>query len=295
MDLDTLTLRTMSRRELDRLLAEFREWGFDARGWMASTRDKYTRQARRAALWLEIHGSFPQATPEELRGFLSTTAPTARNRNNIRQALVAFWDFLVETGYTFEHPAAHLPQLPEPRSIPKALPPAAAKAIEEAADEACPMVRALVHVFLYAGLRHSEARRLEWRHYADGWLRVNGKGNHERMVPLNGFGRRSLERWGPECGDPRWVFPSPVPFRDTPVSISWIQDRLHEVGEAAGVPELHPHLLRHTYATRLVELGVDIRVVQELLGHASLQTTQKYLGVRSGRLQEATDRLHYDE
>lgn len=100
--------------------------------------------------------------------------------------------------------------------------------------------------------------------------------------------------WREECPDPRWVFPSPYgKVKSKPLSSTWVRNVIRRVGEDAGIPELHPHLLRHTAATRLLNQGVDIRTLQELLGHASLQTTQIYLRVRPVNLRGALEGLEY--
>ena len=103
----------------------------------------------------------------------------------------------------------------------------------------------------------------------------------------------ALGKWHVECPSARWVFPSPRD-PDRQASFTWIRDHVESIGDTVGV-DLHPHALRHTAATRLLETGADLRTVQEFLGHASLATTTVYTKIRPARLVEAMRRMTYEE
>ena len=235
------------------------------------------------------------ASAADLRAYLFSTKPTAQTRNHIRQALIGFGAFAVDMGWAQSNNAAGLPRLPEVAPPPKALDVKQARRIAGVAG-ALPLAdRTLVLIFLYGGLRKSEARRLQWTQVSDDglWLRFAGKGARVREVPLHEQARGALVALRLAATDPRWVFPSPR-RRDAPVSETYVRELLYTVGDMAGIPHLHPHQLRHTAATRLLERGADIRTVQEYLGHASPRTTAIYTRVRPARVLEATGRLDFD-
>lgn len=152
--------------------------------------------------------------------------------------------------------------------------------------------RALLELLYATGLRVSEAVSLDWRDLdlSGKALRVVGKGNKERMVPFGGPALEALRAWrdrwdsvrrvGGGDGDP--VFLNRRGGRLTDRSARRAVDRWVEV--AALRRGIHPHTLRHTFATHLLERGADLRSIQELLGHASLATTQRYTHVDLERL-----------
>ena len=113
-----------------------------------------------------------------------------------------------------------------------------------------------------------------------------------REVPLHDEAATALRLLRAAGLDPRWCFPSPR-RNGRPVGESYIKSLLYRVGDMVGVPGLHPHALRHSAATRLVQQGVRIDTVQDFLGHADISTTRIYLKVRPTDLREAIERLDY--
>lgn len=289
----------MSKQRLDLLLAEFARWGYDTRGWGQNTREKYVGRAKALERWLREnrHKSVLWANAKDLKAWLFSTPANAVTRNHYRQAIVAFYAFLQEHEYVETNHALQLPRLPQPIPLPKALTAKQAFAVEKAAKLHEPMIEVLILVYLYILVRKSEARLLEWRNIDldSKWVNFTAKGGKERVLPIPKRLLKALRAWREECPDPRWVFPSSYgKMRGRALSSSWVRVHVRQVGADAGVPDLHPHQLRHTAATRLLEKGVDVRVLQELLGHASLQTTQIYLRVRPLNLRGALDELDYD-
>jgi integrase len=289
----------LSTTRLNLLLAEFGRWGYDNRGWSATTRKKYEGLARAMDRWLSENRkkSILWATAKDLKAWLFSTPANATTRNHYRQAAVALYAFLQDAGYVETNHALQLPRLPQPTPLPKALSTNEAHAIEQAAKLHPLIVRSLVALFLYAGLRKSEARLLEWREvdFEGRWVRVQGKGNKGRIVPAPHKILTVVDSWRLECPDLQWVFPSDYgKVRGRPRSETWVRNVIREVGRDAGLPGLHPHQLRHTYATRLLRQGADIRQIQVLLGHSNLQTTQVYLTVWPTNLRDVTDGLDYE-
>jgi integrase/recombinase XerD len=139
---------------------------------------------------------------------------------------------------------------------------------------------------MYAcGLRISEATRLEISAIdrANLVLRIVGKGNKERLVPLPQPVLDELSHLWLSHHNPRWLFPDR--HGDAPLSTQVLSDTFAAAVVAAGIRRgVTPHALRHSYATRLIENGVDIRVVQILLGHASIASTVIYTHLTTPRL-----------
>lgn len=269
-------------------LDDFARWGFDHRGWRARTRDQYVRRIRSADRWLRKHRGVPleDADRADLLAWLASLPSTAASRNQARAALVAW----------LEHRGADvvdLPRLRHRRAVPNALSSAQARAVLDAARTHGPQWHAAVTLMLYGGLRCSEVIGLTWDCIEDGWLRVvDGKGGKQRMVPLHPEAAAALGAWQRSCPDPHLVMPSPR-YAGMAVSDKAVRDRVAAIGDDAGVPGLHPHQLRHTAATALVEAGADLRLVQEFLGHASLTTTAIYTRVRPVRMAEAVCRVDF--
>jgi integrase/recombinase XerC len=154
----------------------------------------------------------------------------------------------------------------------------------------------LFELFYGAGLRISEVVQATWGDYdkATRCLRVMGKGQKERICPVGGQSARLIESFRKEHavvkgrGDPLLHN-----LAGHPLSPFWIQKRMKVYLRLADLPEdLTPHKIRHSFATHLLNAGADMRVVQELLGHASLSTTQIYTHVGLKRLKEAHSQAH---
>lgn len=205
---------------------------------------------------------------------------------------------------------AHSPadQLATPkvrRGLPTLLSVDAAKEVVETANPATPMGardRACLELLYGSGLRVSElcALDIEAIDLRGRAARVIGKGNKERIVPLGAPTVRALEDWlGVRAGvvHSRRKTQDPVALlltvRGARLFPRAVWDIVHRYGTAgAGRSDLHPHALRHTCATHMLDGGADLRAIQELLGHASLSTTQRYAHVSVGHLLRAYDAAH---
>lgn len=272
---------------------DFTRWGRSRRGWANATADKYRYWADRADSWLRHNGSsgLLRANTDRLLDWWDTLPQAASTRNQARQALVAWFDWRNDEGDRITNPADALPRLRRPRSLPKALDRDLAEKVIVTAAEWGLRWEAYVSMLFRAGLRREESRTFRWPDWQSGFLRVTGKGARDRDVPVNGRLEQVLSRWEVRCPDRTWMFPSPR--GSGPMSKSWIAQTVRDIGEAAGLDGLHPHVGRHTYASRLLDLGADLRQVQTLLGHESVETTQIYTKVRPLGLRDAVDRLDY--
>ncbi len=156
--------------------------------------------------------------------------------------------------------------------------------------------RAMLELLYATGLRVSELVRLERRRLRDGWVEVRGKGGKERIVPYGDAAAAWIHRHlegldaAAERGPGRWVFPT---SRGRPMSRQNFWERLRRYAALVGVrARVTPHVLRHAFATHLVEHGADLRAVQAMLGHADLSTTEIYTHVARARLLEMHARHH---
>lgn len=230
-------------------------------------------------------------------------------------ALRTFFKWMVREGRRDSTPVRllRLPRLPRrlPRfltesDVPKLLA-APLKELEfarkaDAAEPVDPSLflrdRAVLETLYSSGLRISEACGLKYEqiNLADRILRIRGKGRKEREVPIGEPAMRAIREYWTAVVHPR-AMGTPVflsrPEGLAPVRASEIQARLKLYLASAGLdPEITPHKLRHSFATHLLNNGADLRSVQELLGHARLQSTEVYTHVSAARLKQAYDDAH---
>lgn len=285
----------MQSRQFRELLAAFSLWGFDTRGWMPRTRNLYGYHVTCFEDWITTERDRParRASHNDVLSFLSTRPPTPETRNSICSALHGFFQFLTQTARRNDNPMTGIVRFRKTNAVPKALEAATANLILGAAHAIGPFHHAMLCVFLYSGARNAELRSLEWTSIeGDAWLRIHGKGNKTRIVPLHREVRGALKKWKEVAPPSQFLFPSPV-LLGRSISASLVNKQVAKIGERTGVVGLHPHVCRHTFATRLIEQGVDIRTVQELLGHSSVAETQKYTRVRPVGLQAAMETLSF--
>jgi integrase/recombinase XerD len=159
--------------------------------------------------------------------------------------------------------------------------------------------QALLELAYASGLRLAELRnaRLEHLHLEAGFINVIGKGNKERVVPVGSKAVAAMERYL-SAGRPRLVTArSPANIfltkRGTPFAPVTLWLRIKQRARRAGIGRnVTPHMLRHSFATHLLDHGADLRVIQELLGHASISTTEVYTHVAASRLREVHRKFH---
>jgi integrase/recombinase XerD len=159
--------------------------------------------------------------------------------------------------------------------------------------------QAILELAYASGLRLAELRnaRLEHLHLDAGFINVVGKGNKERVVPVGSKAVAALEHYL-SAGRPRLVTPRStanvfLTKRGTPFAPVTLWLRIKQRVRRAGIPRnVTPHMLRHSFATHLLDHGADLRVIQELLGHASISTTEVYTHVAAHRLREVHRKCH---
>lgn len=253
--------------------------------------------------FLAVAGPLPGIRPDHIRHWLRTL-DGATQRSSIARKLAAvrsFFRFCTETDRLRDDPSAGIATPKTRRTLPTHLTLDQIDrllATPDAERLAGRRDRAIFEVLYSAGLRVSELTGLDWADVDTeaGVVRVLGKGRKERVVPIGRPALGALADYraaGAAAGVP--VQHGPV-FRNlrggrlTSRSVARLMERYVL---ASGSPaKATPHALRHTFATHLLGAGADLRAIQELLGHASLSTTQRYTHVDLRRLMEAYDRAH---
>jgi integrase/recombinase XerC len=241
-----------------------------------------------------------------LRGWLGALARVVTPASVARKiaAVKAFFRFLHRRAKVDKDPAAELSSPRVRKPLPTFLGVDAAREVVESPDEDSPSGlrdRALLEVLYGSGLRVSELAGLD---LADvdlrgATVRVRGKGNKERIAPLGRAAVRAvasyLERRSSlvRCGRAPHGAALFLSTRGARIGVRQVQLLVHRYGAlGAGRADLHPHALRHTCATHMLEGGADLRAIQELLGHASLATTQRYTHVSLEQLMKVYDGAH---
>ena len=229
-------------------------------------------------------------------------ATQARRRSAVRQ----FYRFALGEGWRTDDPSRRLDAPKQGRSLPRIL---SGDEIERllaaaAAHDGASGLRlvALVELAYASGLRVSEllGLRLEAVHRDPAWLIVRGKGGKERLAPLNTPAREAVKAWlvareaarEEKAPDSPWLFPSSsAKGHLTPRRFAQLLD---QAAVHAGIDpaRVSPHVLRHAFATHLLDGGADLRVVQTLLGHADIATTQIYTHVATDRLAQVVRSKH---
>lgn len=289
------------------LLADFRK-SLQRRSASPHTVRNYLRDVAAFAAYVEGLGTgLLEATHGNVRGWLGVLAVDhqARSRARALASVKAFYRHLVRTGQLQASPASSMRGPKLPVTLPKFLPVDEAFALVERPGAATLLAvrdTALLEVLYGAGLRVSEACGLSLQDVdlPGRVLRVLGKGQKERLCPLHPGAAEALRQWLGRRGellskrrrgqDARAVFLNFRGGRLTPRSVA---RHLDGYARAAGLQRhVSPHALRHSYATHLLAGGADVRSIQELLGHASLSTTQRYTHVGVELLQAVYDKAH---
>lgn len=280
------------------LMREFVQWGIRRRRWVEVTVENYCRSTLRFHTWCVAEGFRPERmTPDRILAFLDTVHPTVAAYMHYHCALKAWFQFLLETGRVDRNPMERVPRQPVKRSLPRAVERDEAGRILDAARAHGGVKWELyIALMLFGGLRRNEARQVEWSHLErdpEGrqWLYVLGKGGFERMVPVHPELQRLFAAWCAESHHPRFVFPGT--YRGTSISLSCASKHTRAILDDAGFSEVTGHALRHTFATRLIEQGVDVPAVAEALGHQTLSSTTIYTRARPARVGEAVRGLDF--
>ncbi|MCB1381977.1 MAG: site-specific tyrosine recombinase XerD [Notoacmeibacter sp.] len=281
------------------------------RGAATNTLDAYRRDLEDADA--ELAGRLAGATPDDVRAVLEGLAARgfapssqARRLSSLRQ----FFRFLYAEGRRPDDPASTLDSPKKDRSLPKILSVAdvgrlldlaASEAREPGAPAGTLRMHALIETLYATGLRVSElvALPVSVARRDDRFFMVRGKGGKDRMVPLSPKAREAMGIWlksrdaDPKLASTPWLFPSPASgtgYLPRQVFARDLKALAARAGLRAGA--ISPHVLRHAFASHLLQNGADLRSVQQLLGHADISTTQIYTHVLQERLMSFVSEHH---
>ena len=285
----------------------------DERRSSARTVETYIRDLRSFRDYVLDQGFTPDARELDivaLRGFLSSLfrSNQASTMKKKVSAIRSFFKFLLKRQMVNQNPAAGLRSPKIAKTLPRFLSVDQAFRVMEAPTKedkrAKPLKardQAMLETLYGTGVRVGELAGMNVEHcdFSDAAVRVLGKGGKERIVPLGKAALQALQAYLPErrgllekakAAEPDALWLSQGGRR---LSVRQVQNIVRRHGtQGAGRGDLHPHAMRHSCATHLLDAGADLRSIQELLGHSSLSTTQRYTHVSVDHLMEVYDKAH---
>ena len=291
-------LRPYRATTLRAAIAEFETYGDVERGWSVQTRRAYAADLALFAAWLADAAPQPPPLSEILTADVYCAFVLAHcQRGGVGPA--RRWR-LLSTGRSLlafacrkslvAHSEVDRLERPKiPARIPVHLDLDQARRLRVAADAMPSQDRAILLTLLYTGIRAGELVGLNLDDIGDAAIRVRGKGNKERLIPLPAEAAAAIARHlHTRTPSARGALFTSAQGR---ISIRTVQRTCNMAARRAGLPGIHPHKLRHTYATLLHHAGADILEISKLLGHASIATTQIYTATSAASLQTAVARM----
>lgn len=296
-----------------RLIDAFLEMMAVERAAAANTLKNYGRDLERfAAFALSRMETLETAGADDVAAWLASLEESGLSASTAAlkvSALRQFYQFLYTEGYRADNPTVSIDRPKTRRPLPKVLTSDEVSALFEAAERMDGpkglRMTAMLEVLYAAGLRVSELVALPRAALRKGerLLLIRGKGDKERLAPLTqravdaveaylGYRDEFLEGNGDKKVASPWLFPSRG--KTGHITAARFAQMLKDLAVGAGVPpsKVSPHVLRHAFATHLLEGGADLRSVQQMLGHADITTTQIYTHVAQGRLKELVFSKH---
>lgn len=282
------------------LTGEFSTYLRLVRGLSDNTANAYIVDVGHFADYMKEHGKgICEAEPDDFQGFLfilHEMGISPRSQARILSGLRGFFRFLREEGYVEGDPLAIIESPRLGRHLPEVLSLQEINAMAAAIDPDKPESlrnRTILELLYGSGLRVSEMTeaRLSHLNLDEGWLLIRGKGDRQRMVPLSPVCTALLGEWiaqrsrmTPKPDSRDHIFLNRRGGKLSRVMAFYI---IRDLAAAAGITKkVSPHTLRHSFATHLLEGGAGLRVIQELLGHESIATTEIYLHLDRKRLRE---------
>ena len=290
-----------------RLITSFLNAMRAEKGLAANTIAAYDRDLTSAGMTLPSKMTLLHASASDLRHVLKiwsgdlTAKTVARKLSALRQFMI----FLVAEGIRDNDPSQYLDAPKQPKSLPKSLDESEVMAlITTASQDQTPqglMLMAMLELLYGAGLRVSEMTQLEAAVFnrRNDHITIRGKGGKDRLVMLTHAALDAVEGWlktrdgNPDAVTSRFLFPSPksndpkAPDQKAPdraINRVEVYGLIRQLGVHAGVGPVTPHMLRHSFATHMLNRGADLRSLQVLLGHADISTTEIYTKTRDDRL-----------
>ncbi len=290
--------------ETDPALTPFLDYLHYERRLSARTLSGYRQDLREFLTWLQGHGGTPWSavTSHHVRGYAAARHRQGLSPKSLQRhlsAIRAWYRFLLREGKVKTNPAEGVRAPKVSRQLPHTLDADQVGHLMALAGDA-PLDRrdrAIMELFYSSGLRLAELVALEISDMqgGDGLLQVVGKGGKTRRVPVGRVAREAMQHWlavRPQLAkrDETALF---VSQRGNRLSARSVEARLRQRAIEQGMPtHVHPHMLRHSFASHILESSGDLRAVQELLGHADISTTQVYTHLDFQHLAQVYDQAH---
>lgn len=291
---------------MDELLDLFSSYLAVERGLSANTLAAYNADLVDLLGYLQGQGvsKWEEVTRDHLLAYLEDLGESLSHRSRSRRlaAIRSFFQYLQRTGRVAKSPASRV-QFPKfHAALPRVLSSGEVEALLEQPDTTQPLGRrdkALLELFYATGLRVSELTDLQLQqvHFDAGFLIVRGKGDKERLVPMGEYATEALRDYLQE-GRSRLLRNSLgqevfLNHHGKKLSRQGVWKIIRAYALQAGIHQsISPHMLRHSFATHLLENGADLRSLQAMLGHADISTTQIYTHVARTRLKEIHEKYH---
>jgi integrase/recombinase XerC len=291
-----------ARYFLYKLIYDYLDFLETIKGLSKNTTSSYQRDLNKLSKFLEISGinSFNELTEEICSAWIADLFQhnvSARSIQRHISSAKGFFNYLKKSGLVTNSPFDLINSPKSPSYLPSILSPEEVsqllnfkpKNVQEKRDIA------IIELIYSSGLRVSEAVNANLDDFEDNknFLRVLGKGSKTRLVPVGRYARKAIDEW---IGERKKLSTKDnslfVNLRGKRISARSVQEKIRNIAIMQGLPPVNPHMLRHSFATHLLESSGDLRSIQELLGHSSLSTTQIYTRLDYQHLIKVYEKSH---
>ena len=212
-------------------------------------------------------------------------------------SLKGFFSFLIKNNIVINSPMSNIASPKATKKLPNVLSPEEIEILVSFSPKSTQDFRdiAIIELIYSSGLRVSEATNVKLEDFEDNrnFLRVLGKGSKTRLVPVGQYANDAISAWLEKRNsihsESKYLF---LNLRGKKISTRSVQERIRKISVIQGLPPVNPHMLRHSFATHLLESSGDLRSIQELLGHSSLSTTQIYTKLDYQHLMSVYEKAH---
>lgn len=268
----------------------------------SNTSNSYKRDLKKLSSYLEDIGvkSYKVINDDTCMGWIGSLFSNNNNPRTIQRHISSakgFFRFLKKNGVISSSPFELIESPKTPSYLPEVLSPEDIEQLLNFKPKNSLEIRdlAIVELMYSSGLRVSETININIDHFEENkaFLRVFGKGSKTRLVPIGRYAINAINNWIDErdkySNDDNALF---INKKGSRLSVRSIQLRLKRLATKQGLPPVNPHMLRHSFATHMLESSGDLRTIQELLGHSSLSTTQIYTKLDYQHLVKIYDKSH---
>lgn len=291
-----------ARYFLYKLIYDYLDFLETIKGLSKNTTSSYQRDLNKLSKFLEISGinSFNELTEEICSAWIADLFQHNVGARSIQRHISSakgFFNYLKKSGLVTNSPFDLINSPKSPSHLPSILSPEEVSQLLNFKPKNVQGKRdiAIIELIYSSGLRVSEAVNANLDDFEDNknFLRVLGKGSKTRLVPVGRYARKAIDEW---IGERKKLSTKDnslfVNLRGKRISARSVQEKIRNIAIMQGLPPVNPHMLRHSFATHLLESSGDLRSIQELLGHSSLSTTQIYTRLDYQHLIKVYEKSH---